>query len=83
MVNLRAKPYYLNDEDIEWVRKTIEEMTDEEKVGQLFFQLTAGNSEEYLAKVYGEGWRYPDPKFKHESIETIIPDVYAYGQFWE
>ena len=51
MVNLRAKPYYLNDEDIEWVRKTIEEMTDEEKVGQLFFQLTAGNSEEYLKEL--------------------------------
>lgn len=45
--------------------------------------LIPSNSEEYLAKVYGEGWRYPDPKFKHESIETIIPDLYAYGQFWE
>ena len=42
MVNLKAKPYYLNDEDIAWVNKTIDEMTIEEKVGQLFFQLTAG-----------------------------------------
>ena len=48
MVDLRAKPYYLNDEDIAWVESTIASMTDEEKVGQLFWQLTAGNSEEYL-----------------------------------
>jgi len=48
MVDLRAKPYYLDDADIAWVRETIASMTDEEKVGQLFWQLTAGNSEEYL-----------------------------------
>ena len=48
MVDLRAKPYLLNDEDIAWVESTIASMTDEEKVGQLFWQLTAGNSEEYL-----------------------------------
>ncbi len=48
MVDLRAKPYCLADEDIAWVESTIASMTDEEKVGQLFWQLTAGNSEEYL-----------------------------------
>ena len=48
MVNLRAKPYCLNDADIAWVEATIASMTAEEKVGQLFWQLTAGNSEEYL-----------------------------------
>ena len=51
MVDLRAKPYYLNDEDIAWVENTIRSMTDEEKVGQLFWQLTAGNSEEYLKEL--------------------------------
>lgn len=48
MVNLKAKPYYLTDEDIKWVNETIENMTDEEKVGQLFFQLTMGVDEQYL-----------------------------------
>ena len=48
MVDLRAKPYYLNDEDIAWVENTIASMTDEEKVGQLFWQLTSSNKEEYL-----------------------------------
>ena len=51
MVNLKAKPYYLTDEDIEWVKDTISNMTDEEKVGQLFFQLTAGIDENYLKEL--------------------------------
>jgi beta-N-acetylhexosaminidase len=48
MVNLKAKPYNLSDEDILWVKQTIEGMSPEEKVGQLFFQLTAGIDETYL-----------------------------------
>ena len=48
MVDLRAKPYLLKDADIAWVESTIASMTAEEKVGQLFWQLTAGNTEEYL-----------------------------------
>ena len=48
MVNLKEKPYYLSDEDIKWVESVIANMTDEEKVGQLFFQLTAGVDEGYL-----------------------------------
>ena len=51
MVDLRAMPYYLKDEDVAWVESTIANMTDEEKVGQLFWQLTAGNSEEYLKEL--------------------------------
>ncbi len=62
MVNLKAKPYYLCDEDIAWVESTIASMTDEEKVGQLFFQLGAGNSEEYyrelMEKYHLGGCRY-------------------------
>ena len=48
MTDLKAKPYCLSDEDIAWVESTINSMTDEEKVGQLFFQLTAGIDEAYL-----------------------------------
>ena len=51
MVDLRAKPYYLTDEDIAWVENTIASMTDEEKVGQLFFQLTASQDEDYLKEL--------------------------------
>ena len=51
MVDLKAKPYHLNEEDIQWVRDTIRGMSDEEKVGQLFFQLTAGIDEDYLKEL--------------------------------
>ena len=51
MVDLRAKPYNLSEEDIAWVEGTIASMNAEEKVGQLFWQLTAGNSEEYLREL--------------------------------
>lgn len=51
MVNLREMPYFLKDEDIKWVEDTIASMTPEEKVGQLFWQLTAGISEEYLSEL--------------------------------
>ena len=51
MVDLIAKPYCLSDADITWVNDTIAAMSDEEKVGQLFFQLTAGISEEYLKEL--------------------------------
>jgi len=51
MIDLKAKPYYLSDEDIQWVNDTIAGMTAEEKVGQLFFQLTAGIDEAYLKEL--------------------------------
>ena len=51
MVDLKARPYYLSDEDIAWVENTIAGMTDEEKVGQLFFQLTASREENYLKEL--------------------------------
>ena len=51
MVNLKKTPYNLSDSDIAWVKETIAGMTDEEKVGQLFFQLTASQDEEYLKEL--------------------------------
>ena len=51
MVDLRAKPYCLSDEDIAWVESTIASMTPEEKVGQLFWQLTASQEEPYLQEL--------------------------------
>ena len=51
MVDLRAKPYNLNDADISWVESTIASMTAEEKVGQLFWQLTASTEETYLKEL--------------------------------
>ena len=51
MVNLKAMPYNLSDADITWVQGIIASMTPEEKVGQLFWQLTSSNKEEYLQEL--------------------------------
>ena len=62
MVNLKAKPYNLSDEDISWVENTIASMSDEEKVGQLFWQLCLSDNEQYLdnlmSKYHIGGARY-------------------------
>lgn len=39
MVNLREKPFYLDEEGIKWVEDTIASMSLDEKVGQLFVQM--------------------------------------------
>ena len=39
MVDLRAKPFYLNDVEIQWVEDTIASMTLDEKLSQLFVLL--------------------------------------------
>ena len=36
MINLKANPFYLNDEQIKWVEDTLASMTLEEKAGQVF-----------------------------------------------
>lgn len=41
MVNLKEKPFYLNDEQVKWVEDAIAGMTLEEKFGQLFVLLKA------------------------------------------
>ena len=62
MVNLREKPYNLSDADILWVENTIASMSDEEKVGQLFWQLCLSDNDAYLADLMGRyhigGCRY-------------------------
>jgi beta-N-acetylhexosaminidase len=61
-VDLKAKPYYLSDEDIAWVENTIANMTTEEKIGQLFINLFLGfdpeKAKELLSKYHIGGARY-------------------------
>lgn len=62
LVDLKAKPFYLNDEDIKWVEDTIAGMSTEEKIGQLFFQLFFSMEEnivkEMISKYHLGGARY-------------------------
>lgn len=47
-MNLKDKPFYLSNEDEEWVRSTLASMTEEEKVSQLFCLIAYSSEEEYL-----------------------------------
>ena len=53
MVDLKAKPFYLNDGEIRWVEETLASMTPEEKLSQLFVQLKGvpGADEEQIRKL--------------------------------
>ena len=48
MIDLKANPFFLSDEDIHWVEDTLASMTLEEKVGQVFCPLGMGDDEEML-----------------------------------
>ncbi|GAA0181397.1 glycoside hydrolase family 3 N-terminal domain-containing protein [Clostridium sediminicola] len=62
MVNLKAKPFYLNDEDIAWVESIISGMSIEEKIGQLFVNLFMDfdneKAKELIDKYHVGGARY-------------------------
>lgn len=47
-MNLKAAPFYLSDEDINWVNNTLESMSIEEKIGQLFCPIGFSTDPEYL-----------------------------------
>lgn len=77
MVDLTANPYYLGEEDCKWVENTIDKMSDEEKVGQLFFQLTQSQDEAYLKELMEKyhlgGCRYnPAPGSKIQEQNRIL-----------
>ncbi len=54
MVDMKAKPFFLSDEDCKWVEDTINGMTLDEKVGQLFFNMGDSRDEEYLKMTVGK-----------------------------
>ncbi|RGW37572.1 hypothetical protein DWV78_13815 [Agathobacter rectalis] len=51
MINLTKKPFFLAQEDIEWVENTKNSMTVEEKIGQLFVPIGYSGDSDYLDNV--------------------------------
>ena len=41
MIDLRAKPFYLDDEQAEWVQTTLGGMSQDDKIKQLFIDMAA------------------------------------------
>ena len=48
MIDLKANPFYLSDEDIRWVEETRDAMSTEQKAGQIFCALGIGDDEGML-----------------------------------
>lgn len=48
MINLKGNPFYLNDEGISWVTETLEQMSKEDKIAQLFCLIGYRNDTEFL-----------------------------------
>lgn len=69
-VDLKAKPYYLTEEDIAWVEKTIADMSLEEKIGQLFYNMGSSRDEEYL-KMTVEKYHIGGIRYNPASAEEI------------
>lgn len=55
MPDLKQRPFYLDEKQEEWVRKTKEKLTLEEKVGQLFCVMGGDYKMEELADMVREG----------------------------
>lgn len=51
MIDLKAKPFYLKDEDIKWVEETLSSMDLKEKVGQLFCPIGMSDKKEELKEL--------------------------------
>lgn len=55
-IDLTKKPFYLSTEDVRWVTETIEAMTIEEKIGQLFVDMISTSDEKTLTTLLS---KYP------------------------
>ena len=47
-IDIREKPFYLNEKQIRWVNDTLSSMTEDEKIGQLFSFVTYTDDEKVL-----------------------------------
>ncbi|MHC3572323.1 glycoside hydrolase family 3 protein [Streptococcus suis] len=54
LVDLRKKPYSLDEEAISWIEETIAQMTLDEKIGHLFVNMGSQRTEVYLTGVLND-----------------------------
>lgn len=79
MVDMKANPFFLSDEDCKWVEDTIAGMSLDEKIGQLFFNMGSSRDEEYLKmtvnKYHIGGIRYnPGPADEIHEQNRILQE---------
>lgn len=79
MIDLRVKPFYLNDEDIKWIEDTLNSMNLNEKIGQLFCPVGSTDDEEelknFLKNINPGGMMYRPGKGKNiRNTHKILQD---------
>ncbi|MGT2935337.1 glycoside hydrolase family 3 protein [Streptococcus castoreus] len=88
MVDLRKKPYQLNDQQLNWVEETLAQLSDEEKIGQLFVNLFffgedafSGNqlsNKEILEKYHIGGARYMNGT--PEQVQELLNELQSHSK---
>lgn len=76
-MDLKKKPFYLDDADITWVEKTLEKMTLEEKIGQLFCPIGYSTEPEYLDMLLGY---HIGGLFFRDGVGEEMRRTFAYAQ---
>lgn len=70
MVDLTKKPFNLNDEQLRWVEETLASMTYDEKVGQLFINLTLRRDPAYITALC-EKYHIGGVRWQGGSLEEV------------
>ena len=78
MFDYKAKPFYLNDEDIRWVEDIYESMSIEERIGQLFFPIGYSSDRGYLK--YAMLNKFPGGMLFRMGHREEMAETYAYLQ---
>lgn len=73
-IDLKKNPFFLADQDIEWVQSTLASMTQEEKIAQLFCLITYTDDEQYLAYL-AKGLKVGGVMTRTMSLEEMINTV--------
>lgn len=75
LVDLTKKPYNLDQEAIDWIEETIDNMTLDEKIGQLFVNMGAERTEEYLTEVMND-YKIAAVRYNKGSADEVYDQNY-------
>ena len=70
-VDLKAKPFYLSDEDIAWVESTLASLTEKEKIQQLFCTSSMGDLDDQIALFDRIGFKPGGTLFRKSSAKEL------------
>lgn len=77
-MNLKGNPFFLSDEDIEWVEATYQSMSLEEKIGQLFCPIGYSTDPDYLKKELLD--KHIGGLFFRDGVGKEMRSTFAYAQ---